>query len=182
MKNKKAITGLVSVCLAVLISAMFTGCEPNVPENDNNNTTTTSKTNATTTEVTDEFTGDNTDEFTDDFTDDFTDEFTDEFTDDFTNDNTDEFNENGTNDNDTAVGGDSTADFATESLGSLVITESLRPLALTSRKLDLLASNPNKLGFLTSTAQENDFTHLPNNKIGWGLGNDTDEYKRPLDA
>jgi peptidoglycan-N-acetylmuramic acid deacetylase len=134
MMMRKFMCGLVAVCLMI---TLFTGCEPNVTDDDNNalDTSVTGANNATgTSEVTGENGLDTADE----------------------NgiDTNGEPGLNGTtDDNEPAVGDNTlTADFA------------------------LLSANT------ASAAQENDFTHLPNKKIGWGLGSETDERNRPLDA
>jgi peptidoglycan-N-acetylmuramic acid deacetylase len=160
---RKFISGLIAVCLTLSFAVMFTGCEPNVPENDNENGLDGNETlhgnNKTEEKPTDTEHGLNG-------------EHTSENGLNPTNptnptDPTDGYGVNGEN---TGENGLDTNELPTD-------TE-LNPLSFQAWR-----GQNHALHLLTaSTVHENDFTHLPNNKIGWGLGSEVDEKNRPLDA
>ena len=157
MKKLTAFGLILALMLASV--AIFTGCEPNVPENNNDNDEITIIPNDNNRDSEDR---NNEDMFEDPFNNEHEDEFENEYEYD-----DEEYDNNGTS----AVEGDTpTADFENDS----TINEAIMTLtALSSRRQRLTTSG---------ASTNNDFSYLSNEKIGWGLGKDVDEYNRPTDA
>ncbi|MCL2036283.1 MAG: polysaccharide deacetylase family protein [Oscillospiraceae bacterium] len=163
---KRFISILTLFCTATVLSAMLVGCEPNVPENDNNENTL---------DVNDTLERNNTNDVnhnTEEPLEPFDSEPFDEFD---TNEPLEpiepfdsELEGNPANEHTAAVEGDSTADFAADLDGQVLPLYGRRifPKYLSG------SNNPNA----------NDFTHLSNKKIGWGPGKHFDEDNRPADA
>jgi peptidoglycan-N-acetylmuramic acid deacetylase len=151
---RKLTSGLI-LALTVALAATFTGCEPNVPDNNNaNNEEITIIPNNNNNR--DRYDNDN----------DLEDIIEDPFDnhnerEDEHGDRLEDEHENGLHENNgtSAVEGDTpTADFGSPNIEDAIMT--------------LTANNTSR----------SDFSNLPHTKIGWGLGKEVDGDNRPLDA
>lgn len=156
---RKLTFGLV-LALILALAAAFTGCEPNVPEDNGNNNEEITLMPDITEEVTER------EEFRD-----VTDEETDMFGDgvfegnEGNEGNVPGDNEDGNYDVTSAVEGETpAADF-----GDITLEDAILPLSVAG-------NNDN------NSAESKDFYRFPNTKINWGLGKLVDEKNRPTDA
>jgi peptidoglycan-N-acetylmuramic acid deacetylase len=157
---RKIICGLLTVCLA----AALTGCEPNVPGNQGeNNALNTNDTLGANNTGLPNGTGDIKDEVENGLNNGTDDE-------NGLNNGTDD--ENGLNNGtDNENGLDHSRDNHENGNG---LPNDENPAVENNSTAGLL--------LLSAFPAMNDFSHLPNRKIGWGLGREVDERNRPLDA